>query len=378
MIRVVADDRIPFLKGVLEPYTDVVYLPAEEINREALMQADALLVRTRTRCDEKLLTGTSVNFIATATIGYDHIDTEYCDRKGIRWVNAPGCNSSAVMQYLTAALLFISRREKSPLPGRTLGIIGVGNVGSKVEKAGKILGMKVLLNDPPRKRREGSRKFIPLDILLKESDIVTLHVPLIKSGMDKTFHMINRNTLDLMKKGAWLINTSRGEVAATSGLKEIIATGKLSGVILDVWEREPKIDRRLFAGTELGTPHIAGYSFDGKANGTAMIVKAFAEHFNVPLKDWYPAGVEKPEYPEIQIDCKGMTAEEVIRKAVMHTYKINYDDAELRIYPRCFETCRENYPFRREFPAYKVRLFNEIPGVAVQLKNLGFRLTRSR
>ena len=232
MIKIIADDKIPFLKGVLEPYSDVTYLPGKLIQNEQLKDCDALIIRTRTKCTEGLLKDTRVSFIGTATIGFDHIDTRYCDTNDIRWTNAPGCNSSSVQQYIAAALLKMSLDFKFRLRDKTIGIIGVGNVGTKVEKLAGNLGMKVLLNDPPRARKEGTKHFVDLETLLKESDIITIHVPLNIVGEDKTFKLINDNTIRKIKKGAWLINTSRGEVTVTSALKKSLLTGKLSGVIV--------------------------------------------------------------------------------------------------------------------------------------------------
>ncbi len=193
MIRIIADDKIPFLKGVLEPYAKITYLTGNQINRKAVMEADALLVRTRTRCNSELLEGTPVKYIGTATIGFDHIDTDYCEKNNIKWINAPGCNSSSVQQYIAAALLRIASESGFSLRDKTIGIVGVGNVGSKVQKLAGILGMKVILNDPPRARSERTKIFVSLENVLKESDIITLHVPLNMDGRDKTNHFFDGN-----------------------------------------------------------------------------------------------------------------------------------------------------------------------------------------
>lgn len=202
MIRIIADNKIPFLKGVLEPWASVEYLPGSQIDRNAAMQADAFLVRTRTKCNADLLSGTPVKFIGTATIGFDHIDTRWCEENNIRWTNAPGCNSSSVMQYIASALMQISFESELSLSRLTLGIVGVGNVGSKVMKLAQNLGMKVLLNDPPRQRKENNEIFVDLDQVLAKSDIVTLHVPLNKGGIDNTFHLFDGNAFNRMKEGA--------------------------------------------------------------------------------------------------------------------------------------------------------------------------------
>jgi erythronate-4-phosphate dehydrogenase len=340
MIKIIADDKIPFLKGVLEPYSDVTYLPGKLIRNEQLRDCNALIIRTRTKCTEELLNNTSVRFIGTATIGFDHIDTRYCETNDIKWTNAPGCNSSSVQQYIAAALLKMSLDFKFRLRDKTIGIIGVGNVGTKVETLAGNLGMKILLNDPPRARKEGMKHFVDLDTLLKESDIITVHVPLNIVGEDKTFKLINDKSIRKIKKGAWLINTSRGEVAVTSALKKAMGAGKLSGVIIDVWENEPDIDYELLDMAFLGTPHIAGYSTDGKANGAAMVIKALSNEFKLPLSNWYPDLIPQPHVSEVAINAKNKDQEDVIREAVFHSYNIAEDDIKLRFSPYDFEKLR--------------------------------------
>ena len=281
-MKIVADDKIPFLRGALEPYAEVVYLPGREITGDILRNADAMLIRTRTKCDEQLLRNTSVKFIGTATIGYDHIDTGYCEKNNISWTNAPGCNSSSVQQYIASALVTVASDFKFSLKDKTIGIIGVGNVGSKVAKLAKILEMNVLLNDPPRERREGGSEFVNIDNILREADIITVHVPLTMEGMDRTFHLFDRVALEKMKKGSWFLNSSRGEVADTVALKNFLAASKQGGAVIDVWENEPDVDQELLSKVFLATPHIAGYSTDGKANGTAMVVNSLSRFFNAP------------------------------------------------------------------------------------------------
>lgn len=372
MIKIIADDKIPFLKGVLEPLADIVYVPGAQINKKTMTGADALLIRTRTKCTEELLKGSSVKFIATATIGFDHIDTQYCQKKNIRWTNAPGCNSSSVMQYIAAALLKASREFRFSLRAKTLGVIGVGNVGSKVEKLAITLGMKVLLNDPPRARAEGDKGFVDLETVVREADILTLHVPLTFVGRDKTYHMVKDKIIKKMKKGAWLINSSRGEVAETNHIKKALDSGRLGGAILDVWEHEPDIDHSLMQKAFIATPHIAGYSTDGKANGTAIVVNELARYFDLPVKEWYPSDIPVPLVAEININGKGKSPEAITREAVEHTYSISEDDLRLRFSPADFEKMRGEYPLRREFTAYKVNLINSNKQVSKLLNKLGF------
>ncbi len=377
MIKIIADDRIPFLKGILEPYARVIYLPGREINRDAVSGADALLIRTRTKCNAGLLEGSQVKFIGTATIGYDHIDTVFCKSANITWKNAPGCNSSSVKQYVTASLLSIFNAYMVDPEGLTLGVVGAGNVGSKVAQTGTVLGMNVLLNDPPRERREGSSEFTDLDKVLMDSDVLTLHVPLTEEGADKTRHLINEKTILKLKKGAWLVNSSRGEVVDTESLKKSLDSGRLAGSVIDVWENEPDIDRELLQMSFISTPHIAGYSADGKANGTSMIVNELAGFFGLPLTDWYPEDIPQPSVPlMIEIETRGKKDVEIVTEAVQKTYNIDNDDLALRYSPDIFELWRENYPVRREFTAFKVRLKGNALRASVMLEELGFSIIR--
>jgi erythronate-4-phosphate dehydrogenase len=376
MVRIIADDKIPFLKGVLEPFAEVTYLPGNQINRNSALGSDALLVRTRTRCNSELLMGTPVKFIGTATIGFDHIDTDFCEKNNIKWANAPGCNSSSVLQYIAAALLRISAESGFSLKDKTLGIIGVGNVGSKVQNLAYALGMKAILNDPPRERKEGRKDFTGIEHLLNESDIITLHVPLNMDGQDKTFHLFSNQTFNMVKKGSWLINSSRGEVMDTEALKNALNGEKIAGAVIDVWEREPEIDIQLMHMAFLATPHIAGYSADGKANGTAMIVRNLCKSFDIPLTDWYPTEVPVSHEPVLTIDCNGKSNEDIMRKAVIHTYNIVEDDIRLRFDPSLFEKERENYPVRREFSYYTINLRNGNEEIEKLLKGLGFKVVK--
>lgn len=374
MIRIVADDKIPFLKGVLEPYAEIIYVPGKQITREVLKNADAMLIRTRTKCTASLLQRTGVKFIGTATIGFDHIDIQFCEKHKIVWTNAPGCNSSSVQQYITAALLKIELDYNFRLKGKNIGIVGVGNVGSKVERIARSLGMNVLLNDPPRARKEGDGNFVSFYDILDKSDIITLHVPLNFVGEDSTYHLMNDKTFGKMQRGAWFINSSRGEVINTNALREVLISGKLGGTVLDVWENEPDIDTTLMDKAFLATPHIAGYSADGKANGTAMVVNSLCRFFGIPLKDWYPENIPEPPVSLIMINGAGKSDEEIIREAVFHTYNIEEDDLKLRRSPEDFEKQRGEYPLRREFPFYLLQLEKCSPSSVKSLKELGFKV----
>jgi erythronate-4-phosphate dehydrogenase len=374
MINIIADDKIPFLKGVLEPFASIRYMDGREIDHSAVMDADALLIRTRTVCNESLLHDSKVKFIGTATIGVDHIDKGYCDAKSIHWTNAPGCNASSVQQYIASVLANLVVRYNYSLYGKTLGIIGVGHVGKKVETLARLLGMKVLLNDPPRARTEGHSGFVSLEKILQESDIISLHVPLNRSGEDKTFCLINETTLGLIKTGSWLVNTSRGEVVDGSALKSALSKRRLSGAVLDVWESEPSVDLQLLDKIAIATPHIAGYSTDGKRNGTVQVVRSLGACFNLPVKDWEPASVPEPNDPVIVLDSRDGLLEKLICNVILHTYDVTEDDSRFRSHPGDFEIQRGNYPVRREFSAYELILMNGTGHVIEIFEKLGFKV----
>jgi len=376
-IKIIVDNKIPFLKGVLEPFATIEFHKGSEITKEIVQDADALIIRTRTKCNEELLKDSNVKFIGTATIGIDHIDTTFCESKGIKWINAPGCNSGSVQQYLVSALLTLSELKNLKLDIITIGIVGVGNVGNKVEKIANILGIKVLLNDPPRERIEGSEKFVSLDRLIEQSDIITFHVPLNRNGIDRTFHLADEEFFSKFEKSKILINTSRGEVIETAALKEAISAGKVTASVLDVWENEPNIDLELLKMVDIATPHIAGYSADGKANGTSVCVNAISNFFNLGLpENWFPENIPLPiEGLKVNIECKNKSLQELICEIILSTYDIRNDDTNLRKSPETFEEQRGNYPVRREFHNYNVNISNGDDGLIKVLRGLNFKLT---
>lgn len=374
-MKIVCDNKIPFLKGVFEPYADVVYLPGKETTPDVVRDADALITRTRTKCDESLLKGSSVKMIATATIGFDHIDTEWCGQNGISWTNAPGCNSWSVQQYMASLLVTMAREFGFDCKDMTLGVIGVGNVGSKVARIASILGFKVLLNDPPRARKEGAEGFVSLDEIICRSDIITCHVPFQRTGQDATYHLFDAARIASMRKEQILINSSRGEVVDNNALKDALQSGKLKAASLDVWEEEPNIDTELLGMLFTGTPHIAGYSLDGKANGTWMSVQAVARALDLPCKDWKVREIPLPEKPvEFKLDASGKSRQDVLSEAILYTYNILDDDRRLREDTASFERQRADYPVRREFPAFTISLVNATSGQAEALREIGFKL----
>ncbi len=373
-MKIVCDNKIPFLKGALEPYADVVYLPGKDTTAEVVKDADAIITRTRTICNGQLLKGSGVRIIATATIGFDHIDTAWCEQNGIEWTNAPGCNSWSVQQYIASLLVSLSRTYGFEPKEKTVGVIGVGNVGSKVARIAALLGFKVILNDPPRQRQEGLRDFVSLEELIAGSDIISCHVPLQREGQDCTYHLFDSKRIASMRKDQILINSSRGEVVDNMALKQALANKSILAASLDVWENEPGIDAGLLDLLYTGTPHIAGYSLDGKANGTTMSVQAVARFLDLPCQDWEVTDIPLPAQPvEFTLDCTGKTPRQVLAEAIMYTYDIKTDDARLRADIGSFEKQRADYPVRREFPAFTVRLENDSTGCAtVILREAGF------
>ena len=374
-LKIVCDDRIPFIRGVFDPYADVLYLPGNEIDRAAVKDADALIVRTRTICNKSLLEGSKVKIVASATIGYDHIDIAWCASAGIEWTNAPGCNSASVQQYVVSVLCSLARRFNLNLCDLTLGVVGVGHVGSKVAAAARALGMKVLLCDPPRARREGREQFVGLDELVRHADIITLHVPLSKEDPDATWHMFDSERIASLSSHQILINTSRGEVVDNKNLKNALKTGRIKASVLDVWENEPEIDGELLDLLSIATPHIAGYSADGKANGTAAVVRAVASLLGLPLEDWQPESIPvAPQGLSFSIDAGEQSVQDVLCKAVFHAYDVLEDDSSLRRAPSYFEQLRGDYPVRRDFSAFNIKLNGGSAEMTSALKTLGFNL----
>jgi erythronate-4-phosphate dehydrogenase len=376
-MKIIIDNKIPYIKGALEPFAEVVYLPGNQTTGAVVKDADALVTRTRTLCNRETLEGSRVKFIATATIGFDHIDTAWCKAAGIEWVNAPGCNAESVNQYMASALFSWSRRKNSALSGKTIGIVGVGQVGSRVAKTCETLGMKVLLNDPPRERAERSSHFVSLQQIQQQADIISFHVPLNMDGIDRTHHLADESFLNLLKKKPLLINTCRGEVFETKDIYSAVTQGDISGIIIDCWENEPQMDRELLRVADFGTPHIAGYSRDGKANGTRSSVRAISQFFKLGIDNWEPDGIDPPANPLIKLDGRHQNEESILAQAVLSSYAIENDDAALRDNPSTFEELRGDYPVRREFTSYSINATGIESNILNKLNILGFKIQRS-
>lgn len=371
-MKIIADRNIPYLQGIVENYGEVTYLDGADFSHETIKDADTLIVRTVTRFDESILSGTKVKLICSATIGYDHIDTAYCDAHGIAWRNAPGSNSGSVQQYIVSSLITIARKQGFDLRDKTIGIVGVGNVGSKVAKACEILGMKVLLNDPPRQRTEGDNNdFVSLERIKEEADIITFHTPLIREGEDRTYHLADDDFFLSLKKRPVIINSARGAIIETDAIKNAIVQKLISGAIIDCWENEPVIDLQYMKLTDIATPHIAGYSADGKANATRMSLESISEFYNLDRLPIALIQVPEPANPIIDLDTYAESANRVY-DAVLETYNPLNDFDRLKTSPGTFKQLRNNYPLRREYFAYTVE--NASPEEKNILSRLGFHI----
>jgi len=376
-MRIVADPNIPFVREAFGPLGDILLAPGRQINAATARDADLLLVRSVTPVNAALLEGSRVRFVATATIGTDHIDQECLSQRGIGFASAAGSNANSVAEYVVAALFELAHRRKFSLREKILGVVGVGNVGNRVVRYTEALGMRVLPNDPPRQRAERLPQFVALDRVRAEADIITLHVPLTRDGEDATFHLFDKRMLDeLTERHPILINTARGAVVDNRALLKAVDGERIGGAILDVWEHEPNILPELLDVVDIGTPHIAGYSFDGKVNGVRMIYRAACEFFGVP-PTWKPQ-MPAPPVPRIEIDLDDLPSdvgdEDVIRHAVRTVYSIASDDAALRRTPREFDKLRAEYPVRREFFNTALALRNGSDALRRKLAALGFKL----
>ena len=330
-MRIVIDSAIPCIDSRVESAADIVRIPGADITAADLRGADALIVRTRTRCDERLLAGSRVRIVATATVGFDHIDTEWCRRHGIRVATAAGCNARGVLQWVAATLVRLSRVQRWQPGERTLGVVGVGHVGSLVSDYARLWGFRVLCCDPPREAA-GERGFVALEQIAAEADIITFHVPLDAT----TRHLAGGSFLASLDRHATIINSSRGEVVDGTAL---LASGL--PFALDVWEGEPHLNRTLLEHAIVATPHIAGYSAQGKANATVMAVRAVAGELSLPLAEWYPQGVE-PQHPR-PIDWEELCA------TIDDRFDIAAETEYLKSHPAEFEPLRDNYNYRKEY-----------------------------
>jgi erythronate-4-phosphate dehydrogenase len=378
-MKIVADTNIPLVQSAFGELAEIRVLDKVSITHEKLLNVDALLVRSETRVNRELLHGTDVKYVGSATSGIDHIDVDYLRENGIGFQDGLGSNSNSVAEYIMSALLKLGVENEFDLQGKTIGVVGVGNVGRKVVRMAEGLGMTVLQNDPPRQRLEGGSQFLSLDQLM-EADIITVHVPLDKHGIDATYHLFDHERFDRLRPDCVLINASRGAVVETSAIKSAIQAKRMRFVILDVWENEPAIDPELLALVDIATSHIAGYSLDGKVNGTRMILDGFCEHFGLQ-RHWDPSPeMAPPEHALIsgvqELDSFAETVYAVVRQC----YDIERDNQALKSYldnpvapiGEYFIRLRRQYPVRREFFNTRLAISDIKDETRKALQALGF------
>jgi erythronate-4-phosphate dehydrogenase len=375
MIKIVADENLAYAKELFSQFGEVKLLNGRKITNSVLKDTDTLIIRSITHVNKSLLAGTKVRFVGTATIGTDHLDMEYLKSTGTVFASAPGCNSYSVAEYVLASLLYSATKNNFSLKDKSIGIVGIGNVGGKVVRFCEALGMKVLKSDPPLSREGKLKDFVAFDEIL-EADIISLHVPLTFTGEDKTYHMLNKNNLRFLKNNSILINTSRGSVIDSVALRHIIKEKNLT-VISDVWENEPDIDPELLRIVLIGTPHIAGYTLEGKVNGSLMIYDALADF----LKMYRTPNITLPMVNNNQLFFdSSFSTEESLNNIVKQIYNIEDDhrrlleinsmnDSEIGRY---FDTLRKDYPLRREFNNYSIKINKKDAGTEKLLRNLRF------
>ena len=377
MYNILVDENIPYAGEAFSEIGSVRLISGRDITNDSLKSVDILIIRSITKIDEKLLRGTPVKFVGTTTIGLDHIDIEYLRRNNIGFANAPGCNADSVAEYIFAGLLKTAVKKNTELSEKSIGIIGFGNIGSRIARIAESFGMQTLINDPPLQRTTGYTFFISYDQAL-QADIITYHVPLNLTGVDKTYHMLSGEKLKKFDGEKIILNTSRGSVFSNDDLKEFLIKNQ-NTVILDVWENEPRVDTDLLNLVSTGTPHIAGYSFEGKVNGTTMILNSLCKFLNLK-NDWKPVlpGIQNNtlDYPETD------TMEKSLEHLISQIYSIEQDDKVFRKIVdleesergKYFDLLRKNYPKRREFTNYTIRINKSLSREIKILKALRFRV----
>ncbi len=380
-LKIVVDENVPYARETFGTLGTIELVHGREITPGQVRDADVLIVRSITRVNGQLLDGSRVRFVGTATIGFDHVDVGHLRAKGIAFHTAPGSNANSVSEYITAALLLAAERLGRPLEGCTIGVIGVGNVGSLVVRKAQALGMRCLLNDPPKQRDTADPKYLPLDTLLRESDFISLHVPLERNGPDATVGLAGAAFFRSLKPGSVFLNSSRGQVVDEAALKVALDDGKVRLPVLDVWQNEPGIDPEMVRRAFIATPHIAGYSFDGKVAATGMLYEALSAWLGkTPAVDWR-ALMPAPPVPLIDLSrCSG-SDEQLLRSSVLRVYDILRDDRQLReavIGPDApgprFDLLRKHYPVRRELQNTTVQIEAGRQAITAKLDGLGFRV----
>ncbi len=379
-MRIAVDEAIPYWNEAFIRFGEVRPFSGRKLRPADIRDVDALIVRSVTKVDSSLLEGSAVRFVGSATIGMDHLDVGYLKSRDIHYCNASGCNANAVSEYIVAALVLVAKRKGWDLKSKSIGVIGVGNVGSRVEKKAHALGMSILLCDPPLRDASGDQRYASsLDDVLG-ADILTFHVPLTTDGPYPTYHMVDKDVLERLSSRQFVINSSRGPVIKASDLKEALAARKIEGAVLDVWEDEPKVDLSLLDLVEIGTPHIAGYSIDGKIRATEMIFEELCRHFRQPL-EWEKNHLY-PAIASIEPRAERLRDDDALRSIISQAYDILRDDSAMRnlgfIPPdgaqAGFDRLRNEYRFRPEFRHFSITLNREQNRLAGVLRSLGFQI----
>ncbi|RRV11362.1 4-phosphoerythronate dehydrogenase PdxB [Stutzerimonas xanthomarina] len=379
-MHILADENIPLVDEFFAGFGKIRRMPGRSINRAALENVDVLLVRSVTRVDRELLEGSAVRFVGTCTIGTDHLDLDYFEQTGIEWASAPGCNARGVVDYVLGSLLALSEVRGEALARRRFGVVGAGEVGGRLLEVLRGLGWDVRVCDPPRQVREAG-DFVSLDEILAECDVISLHTPLTLGGDWPTFHLFDQARLSRLRPGTWLINASRGAVVDNAALRDLLLQRPDLEAVLDVWEGEPQVDVALAGLCRIATPHIAGYSLDGKLRGTAQIYAALCAARGVEPAIELAQLMPGPALTELAFASSAEPAE-MLATLCRAVYDPRRDDADFRrsllgneAQRRAgFDLLRKQYPPRREIDGLKVRIGGHNPALATIVEALGARL----
>lgn len=374
---IVADENIPLLDAFFAGFGEIRRVPGRSIDRATVEQADVLLVRSVTNVNRALLEGSKVRFVGTCTIGTDHLDLDYFNEAGISWSSAPGCNARGVVDYVLGSLMTLAEIEGVDLPQRTYGVIGAGEVGGRLIKVLKGLGWNVKVCDPPRQAAEGG-DYVSLEQIIEQCDVISLHTPLTRTGEGATWHLFDEQRLQQLQPGTWLINAARGPVVDNAALRKVLLAREDLQAVLDVWEAEPEVDVDLAELCVLATPHIAGYSLDGKQRGTAQIYQAYCEFIvqppSIQLSDLLPA----PWLSEVTLHADSDPAW-ALAMLCRGVYDPRRDDADFRRslvgnvteQRAAFDVLRKQYPVRREIEGLTVRIDGDSPQLQQIVAALG-------
>ena len=382
-MRIVADENIPLAEAFFADHGELVRLPGREMTREQVRDADILLVRSVTRVNAELLTGSRVKFVGTATIGRDHVDQDWLAEQGIGFASAPGCNADSVGDYVISTLLLFGEQDGIALTDRVVGVVGAGNVGALLVERLRALGIRCLICDPPRAAQEGSEGFVSLETLIEQADVVSVHTPLVRGGDHPTHHLLSESHIEALRTGQILISAGRGDCVDGRALSARLERDPDLRVVLDVWENEPDIDEVLYRQATIATPHIAGYSLDGKLRGTEMLYQAMSRHFGLPVRK--RLGQLKPEnwLRRIAISRRA-PPQEALLLCTRTCYDVRRDALLFERYRRQygmakgFDLMRREYPTRREFSTLRVELKHSAGAVREVLENAGFAIRAPR